>query len=247
MTTTRVALASVSIALISLISHAGEAASLNTLTEAEMKAGWKLLFDGKTNKGWRRFKGEGMPPSWKVANGSLVSLPKSGETTGDIVTLNQYENFELTLEWKMAPGGNSGAVYRVTEEMKNPWETGFEYQILDNHEQTRHVDGLNPLSSASACYALYAPSKDMTKPVGQWNRTRIIANGQHVEHWLNGKRVVAFDIGSKEWEAHLKTSKFMNTRNFGRVSKGHICLQDYGHPIGFRNIKIRELPAKEKN
>ena len=216
----------------------------NKLTEQEKKAGWALLFDGKTTGGWRKYNGTVMPQSWKVVDGSLVSLPKPGESKGDIVTLNQYDNFELTLEWKMAPGGNSGVMYRVTEEMKNPWESGYEYQILDNGDQSRHVDGLNPLSSASACYALYPPSRDMTKEVGQWNRTGLVVNGNHVEHWLNATKVLAFEIGSKEWEAHLKTSKFLSVRNYGRAPAGHICLQDYGHPIEFRSIKIRSLKAQ---
>lgn len=218
------------------------AAKLNILTGAEKKAGWKLLFDGRTTEGWRRYRGEGMPASWKVVNGSLVSMPRQGETTGDIVTLERFENFELSLEWKMAPGGNSGLMYRVTEEMKNPWESGPEYQILDN---TRHEDGNNPLSSASACYAVYAPSKDVTKAVGQWNKTRLVVKGNHVEHWLNRRKVVQYEIGSKEWLAHVKTSKFINSRSYGRASEGHVCLQDYGFPIEFRNIKIRPLLAKE--
>jgi hypothetical protein len=216
----------------------------NTLTQAEREAGWRLLFDGKTTAGWRLYQGRSMPESWKVVDGSLVSLPGPDETKGDIVTIEEFDDFELTLEWKMAPGGNSGVIYRVTEELKYPWESGLEYQVLDN---TRHEDRHNPLSSASACYALYPPSRDMTRPGGEWNRSRIVARGRHIEHWLNGEKVVEFEIGSEDWGAHVKTSKFINTRGFGRAPRGRICLQDYGFPIAFRSIKIRPLPdEKEK-
>ena len=222
---------------------AEQPARLNVLTDSENQGGWKFLFDGKTTQGWRAYKGQEMPQSWKVVNGSLVSLPKPGETTGDIVTMDEYDNFELTWEWKMAPGGNSGIQYRVTEQSKNPWDSGPEYQMIDN---TVHEDGNNPLSSAGACYAVYPPSKDMTKPVGQWNHSRLIVNGNHVEHWLNGEKVVSYEIGSKEWLVHVKTSKFIDSKIYGRAPKGHICLQDYRFPIEFRNIKIRSLPASSK-
>jgi hypothetical protein len=230
-------------AFLATTAGAGTPSKVNTLTAAEQRAGWRLLFDGQTTAGWRAYGGKSMPPSWKVVHGALVSVPGSPQERGDIVTLEQFDNFELTLEWKMAPGGNSGLQYRVSEDSKNPWDSGPEYQIVDH---TSHEDGLNPLSSASGCYAVYAPSKDLTRPVGQWNKTRLVANGSHVEHWLNGRKVVSYEVGSKEWLVRVKTSKFINSKTYGRAPKGHLCLQDYGFPIEFRNIKLRPLPAPGK-
>lgn len=186
-----------------------------------------------------------MPASWRVENGSLLSRRQKGESSGDIVTVKTYDDFELTLQWKMTPGGNSGVIYRASEERDNVWETGPEYQILDN---TGHIDGLNPLSSAGACYAVFALAKDVTRPLGQWNDTRIVARGKHVEHWLNGEKLLEYDIDSKTWQAHVKTSKFYLTAygqgNWGRALKGHIALQDYGGAIEFRSIKLRPLSSR---
>lgn len=220
----------------------------NSLSQAERDAGWRLLFDGQTTNGWRTYKGQGVAPSWKVVDGSLVSAPKQGEATGDLMSVDAFDDFELVLDWKMVAGGNSGVMYRVTEDKPNPWDSGLEYQILDN---AGHLDGQNPLSSAAACYAIYGPAKDVTKPLGQWNRSRIVARGYDIEHWLNDERVVAFRIGSPSWAAHLKTSKFYlefyNNTQFARASKGHFCLQDYGNGIEFRNLKVRPLPPANQS
>jgi hypothetical protein len=217
-------------------------AKQNTLTEKEKKAGWKLLFDGKTTKGWRRFKGKGMPDKWKVADGVLGFYPDEGKNGGDIVTTDKYDSFELILDWKISEGGNSGLMYRVSEAEDAPYMTGPEYQLLDN---AKHSDGKNPKTSAASCYALYAPSKDMTKPIGEWNRTRLVVNGNHVEHWLNGKKVVEYELGSDDWQKRVKASKFKDMAKFGKETKGHIDLQDHGNRVEFRNIKIRVL-KKEK-
>jgi len=214
----------------------------NTLSAEENNAGWQLLFDGRTTAGWRGYRSATMPASWKVENGSLLSRPAQGESTGDIVTVNQYDDFELLLEWKMTKGGNSGVIYRATEEYENVWESGAEYQILDN---TGHMDGLNPLASAGGCYAVFAPARDTTRPLGQWNKTRIVAKGKHVEHWLNGEKLLEYDVDTELWRAHVKTSKYFMTAygqgKWGLSPKGHIALQDYGGAIEFRNIKIRPL------
>jgi len=218
----------------------------NTLSDEEKKAGWRLLFDGRTTAGWRGYRSKTMPASWKVENGSLLSRPQKGESRGDIITVDQFDDFELLLEWKMTKGGNSGVIYRATEEHTNVWESGPEFQILDN---AGHLDGLNRLASAGACYAVFAPAKDFTRPLGQWNQTRIVAQGKHVEHWLNGKKLLEYDIDSKRWQAHVKTSKFFQTAygrgNWGRAPKGYIGLQDYGGAIEYRNIKLRPAAAKK--
>lgn len=134
-------------------SHETKSAELNTLSPEEKNAGWKLLFDGKTTAGWRTYKGTRVPASWKVRDGSLVSLPKAGESTGQLVTLDQFGDFELALEWKMAPKGNSGIIYQAMEDQEFPWQPGPDYQLLDN---AGHLDGNNPLASSGACYAVYA-------------------------------------------------------------------------------------------
>jgi quercetin dioxygenase-like cupin family protein len=219
----------------------------NTLSADEKSAGWRLLFDGKTTAGWRGYKSQTMPESWRVENGSLLSRREKGKSTGDIITLDQFDNFELVLDWKMTKGNNSGVFYRATEEYANVWDSGPEFQILDN---TGHIDGLNPMASAGACYAVYPPAKDVTHPLGQWNQTRLVARGKHVEHWLNGEKLLEYDVGSKAWIAHVKTSKFFPTAygqgKWGLSPRGHIGLQDYGGAIEFRNIKLRPVQVSAK-
>ncbi len=222
----------------------GYAENENSLNAEEQKAGWRLLFDGRSTAGWRGYKSKTVPASWKVENGSLLSRREQGQSTGDLITVDEFDNFELLLQWKMTKGNNSGVIYRATEQHDQVWQSGPEYQILDN---AGHLDGLNRLASAGACYAVFAPAKDATRPLGQWNQTRILAQGKHVEHWLNGEKLLEYDIDSDRWQAHVKTSKFFLTAygqgNWGQADKGHIGLQDYGGAIEFRNIKIRPLPA----
>jgi hypothetical protein len=220
--------------------------SKNQLSDEEKKAGWRLLFDGQTTAGWRRYQATTMPTTWKVENGSLLSRPGKDDSRGDIVTVDQFDDFELVLEWKMTKGNNGGVIYRATEELENVWESGAEFQILDNDG---HADGLNRLASAGSCYAVFAPAKDATRPLGQWNRTRIVARGKHVEHWLNGEELLEYEVDSERWRSHVKTSKYFHTAygrgNWGRAPKGHIALQDYGGAIEYRNIKLRPIAAKK--
>jgi hypothetical protein len=215
----------------------------NTLTEQEKAAGWKLLFDGKTTAGWRAFRGKSMPDKWHVVDGALVLQPRSGKQGGDIVTEDQYGSFDLKLEWKISPGGNSGIMYHVSESEAAPWFTGPEYQVLDN---AKHADGRNPLTSAASCYALYAPTKDSTRPVGEWNQARIVVRGKHVEHWLNGEKVVSYEFDSPDWNDRVKASKFKEMPKFGKEPKGYIDLQDHGDEVAYRNIKIRPLTEGEE-
>ena len=229
------------------LAEIGYAERENRLTAEEQQAGWRLLFDGRSTAGWRGYKSKTVPASWRVENGSLLSRRAQGQSSGDLITVDQFNDFELLLQWKMTKGNNSGVIYRATEQHDQVWQSGPEYQILDN---AGHLDGLNKLASAGACYAVFAPSRDATRPLGQWNQTRILAQGKHIEHWLNGEKLLEYDIDSDRWQAHVKTSKFFPTAygqgNWGQATKGHIGLQDYGGAIEFRSIKIRPLPATNK-
>jgi hypothetical protein len=214
----------------------------NTLTKQEQRNGWKLLFDGKTTDGWRTFGGKGIPDVWKVADGALVCSAKNGTRGGDIVTKDQYGSFELAFEWKVTPGANSGVMYHVTEAEGEPWKTGPEYQVLDN---VKHSDGRRPKTTAASCYALYAPSADRTKPVGEWNQARIVVDGNHLEHWLNGQKVVEYDLGSSDWNRRVGASKFKAFGKFGKEPSGHIDLQFHGDEVAFRNIRIRPMDQRK--
>jgi Domain of Unknown Function (DUF1080) len=217
---------------------ADDDAKHNTLTAAEREQGWKLLFDGKTTTGWRKYRGEGVPDMWKVSDGVLVLDPASGTQHGDLVTTDPYKSFELTCEWKIAPGGNSGIMYHVAETEDAPYMTGPEYQLVDN---ARHPDGKHAITSAASCYALYPPSKDVTHPAGRWNKTKLIVNGNHVEHWLNGVKVVEYELGNTDWQERVQKSKFHEMQHFGKEATGHIDLQDHGDKVEFRDIKVRVL------
>ncbi len=206
----------------------------NTLSDKERADGWKLLFDGKTTTGWRGVKKDKAPDGWAAVDGALVRV-KGG---GDVVTVDQFDNFELVFEWKVAEGANSGVFYRVNEDygvIQSP-----EYQVLHNQ---KHQDGRNPKTSAASNYALHAPKKDLTKPPGQWNQGKIVANGNHIEHWLNGEKVVEYELASDEWTSLVKASKFKDMAHYGECTKGHIALQDHGDHVEYRNMKIRPLKS----
>jgi hypothetical protein len=207
----------------------------NTLTPAERAAGWQLLFDGRSTAGWRGFKQDSMPAGWQVLDGALTRVGPGG----DIVTESEFENFELTLDWNVAPGGNSGIFYRVSDAGGAVYETGPEMQVLDDE---RHADGKSRLTSAGSNFGLYPAPAGAVRPAGAWNRARIVVRGSHVEHWLNGQKVVDYELGSAEWEARVQGSKFRQWPGYGRAARGRIALQDHGDRVAFRNIKIRVLP-----
>jgi hypothetical protein len=213
----------------------GDPEGPNALTPAERAAGWRLLFDGRTTAGWRGFKQSSIPGGWQVVDGALTRV--SG--AGDIITLDQFANFELTVEWQISPGGNSGIMYRVSEAADATYQTGPEMQVLDN---AGHPDGANPLSSAGACYGLYPPSSNATRPVGSWNDVRIVVNGTHVEQWLNGAKVVEYELFSADWLARLQVSPHRDSVRYGREPTGYIALQDHGDRVAYRSIKLRPLP-----
>jgi hypothetical protein len=207
----------------------------NALTDAERAAGWRLLFDGTTTAGWRGYHMSAVPAGWAAADGALTRVGGGG----DIITMDQFADFELALEWKLTPGGNSGIMYRVTEEYDESYKSGPEMQVLDD---AAHRDGQSRLTSAGADYGLYPSPAGVVRPAGEWNQVRILVNGSHVEYWLNGTRTVEYELWSPDWEARVKGSKFAEWPTFARARRGHIALQDHGDWVAYRNIKIRELP-----
>lgn len=209
-------------------------AQMPALTAQEKAEGWKLLFDGKSLSGWRGYKTEQAPSGWRAVNGELVFDGKGG----DLMTAAQYGDFEMRFEWRVTPNGNSGVIYRIATTEPYPWHTGPEFQILHN---AGHKDGSNPLTSAGSNYAVNPPVKDVTRPVGEWNEARLIARGNHVEHWMNGVKLLEYEIGSADWAARVKASKFDKIPPYGRTMRGYIALQDHGNVVGYRNLKIREL------
>ena len=208
------------------------------LTADEQSAGWRLLFDGESTAGWRGFKSASLPAGWQVKDSALTRVAEAG----DIVTDEVFRDFELTLEWKVAAGGNSGIMYRVSEapELKYVWESGPEMQVLDD---ARHPDGAKPETSAGACYGLYPAPRGIVRPAGEWNQVRIVVQGKRVEHWLNGTRIVEYELGSPDWEDRVRKSKFASMPRYGREPAGHIALQDHGDWVAYRNIKIRVLDS----
>lgn len=207
----------------------------NTLTEQERTQGWRLLFDGESLDGWRVFRGEGVSDGWAVEDGAITRV---ADGAMDIVTREEFEDFELALEWRVEPGGNSGVFIRASEEVDRIFEGAPEMQVLDD---ARHVDGGNPLTSAGANYGLHAPSEDVVRPAGEWNRARIRVDGDRVTHWLNGVQVVDYRLWTEEWEALVAGSKFAEWPGYGTFRRGHIGLQDHGDRVQFRSIRVREL------
>jgi hypothetical protein len=207
-----------------------------TVSNAGTQGAWRTLFDGKTLSAWRGYKAQDVPAGWRVVDGVIVKE----KGADDIMTRDQFANFELDLEWKIAKGGNSGIFYHGTEEYDHIYWSGPEYQLLDD---ANAPDGQNRLTSAAAAYALYAPPAGVVKPADEWNTTRIIVNGAHVEHWLNGQKVVEYELWSPDWKAKVAASKFSAYSHYGMAKKGYIGIQgDHPGTLSIRNIRIRELP-----
>jgi hypothetical protein len=197
---------------------------------------WRSLFDGRTTAGWRGFKQAAMPEGWSVIDGALTR----GGKAGDIVSIEEFDDFELTLDWKIAPGANSGLFYRVVETPDDGpmWQSAPEYQLIDDRG---YKGPLKPTQKTAANYDLQPPGRDATKPAGQWNTSRIVVNGSHVEHWLNGVQIVKYELWTDEWKALVAQSKFKDHPEYARARRGHIGIQDHGDWAAFRNIRIREL------
>jgi hypothetical protein len=204
------------------------------ITPSEKAAGWQLLFDGESLNGWRSLKTTTPGAGWHIVDGALVLKDKAG----DLVTKAEFGDFELSFEWKVTETANSGVIYRVGLNESATYRTGPEYQVLDNkkaddNKQANHLAG--------SLYDMAGPTKEFTKPIGEWNTGRIAVRGWHVQHWLNGEKVVDVDLSSAEGKALLAASKFKDWPRFASLARGHIALQDHGHEVAFRAIKIREL------
>ena len=199
-------------------------------------AHWKLLVKDQTVDAWRGWTSPDFPTGWKVEHGVLS---KDGPVD-DLVTREEYANFEFEVDWKIGEGGNSGILYRGTREYDHIYWTAPEYQLLDD---ANAPDGRSRLTAAGAAYGLYPAPEGVVHPAGQWNKTRIVVNGAHVEHWLNGKKIVEYELWSSDWQAKRAASKFASHEHYGMAKQGYISIQgDHPGALTLRNVRIRKLP-----
>lgn len=218
----------------SAASDTGDEAAMGDAAAGE----WRVLFDGSSLEHWRGFRMDSVPAGWQIVDGVLTRVAEAG----DLVTRDVFGNFELTLEWRVPPGGNSGVIYRVDEDVGNAtYETGPEMQVLDD---AGHADGQSPLTSAGSLFGLYPVTADVVRPAGEWNEARLVVRGDHVEHWLNGTQVVEAEIGSDDWNERVAQTKFAAWPSFADADSGRIALQDHEARVEFRNIRIRELDER---
>lgn len=224
----------------------------NTLTAQEKKDGWKLLFDGKTTNGWRgAYKDKFPAKGWDVTDGMLTIQQSNGsesESFGDIVTDGEYTDFDLVFDFKLTEGANSGVKYFVAEQSPKPKGSAFglEFQVLDDDKHPDAKLGRNGNRTVGSLYDLIPASGKKANPIGEWNTGRVISKGKHVEHWLNGKKVVDYERGSEKFRELVAMSKYKAPEynangRFGEAPKGHILLQDHGNRVYFRNMKIKTL------
>jgi len=210
----------------------------NTLSKFEREAGWQLLFDGESLNGWTGYRKAELPVSWAAKKGLLSYSPKDNKTGVDLITQNQYSNFEFVCEWSIAEGGDSGIFFRFDESKHHPFEQFPEYQIFDNHTLPK---SLRAKQAAGACYDIFPSDIKSYKGAHQWNHTRIVANGQHIEFFLNHVKTADFTIGSGAFAKLVNSTKFCRWADFGKLRKGHIGLQAYSSEVKFRNIKIKPI------
>lgn len=215
---------------------------INQLSKQEIDKGWELLFDGNSTKGWRNFHQNQVIDGWQVQDGNLIGLGKGGDIGGDIITIDQFEDFELYLEWAISEGGNSGIFYHVLEgNYQTVYATGPEYQIIDDEG---FKEPLQEWQKTGADYAMYNATNTKLKPAGEFNSSKIkVLNGQ-VEYWLNGSKVVEYELWSDDWKSQVQNCKWKDYPGYGLAKKGYIGLQDHGSVVKFRNIKVRDLTEK---
>lgn len=212
--------------------------AINTLTDAEKAEGWQLLFNGSDLSNWKIYNG-GEVSGWKIEDGILHNSGVGSDHGGDIITKEQFQNFELYLEWKVSPQSNSGVFFHVIENVAPAlYQSGPEYQLIDDKGWPGPLD---PEQLSGANYAMHTPVGAQVKPIDDWNETRLIVNGKHVEHWLNGVKVVEYELQSDDWNARKAAGKWKDEPHYGAADRGHIGLQDHGGLTMFRNIKIRTL------
>lgn len=220
---------------------AAQVPAANTLTAAERKAGWTLLFDGRSLSGWRSFAGGPAPATWEVRDGAIVLVKADGQMSGtDLVSAKPYGAFELTLDWKVEAGGNSGVLYlaRNLPRTQQVYQTGLEMQVLDD---AGHSDGKIPSHRAGALYDMTVPPLGAAKPAGSWNHARLLVERGRIRQWLNGVMTADISYGDAGWRKRVAGSKFARMPHFGTFDSGVIALQDHGEPVAYRNVKIRPI------
>ncbi|MEP7279068.1 MAG: DUF1080 domain-containing protein [Bacteroidota bacterium] len=234
---TVIVLAALTVTLLSFYVPAKKQPADNTLTAAEKKAGWQLLFDGRSTADWRPYNNV-LSDGWEVVSGEIHCKNTGVQHRADLITKEVYADFELAFDWKVDKAANSGLVYRANEEHGGAHESGSEYQLIDD---IGYPGKLKNWQNSGADYDMHPPVKIVSKPSGQYNHSVIKAKGKHIEHWLNGVKVADYEIGTPEWFVLKGKSKWKDIRDWGENSRGHICLQDHGGGIWFKNIKIKTL------
>ena len=226
--------------LLAVAMPAFSAPTPNTLTPEEKKENFKLLFDGKSLKGWRTYKEKEPKPGWKVEDDAITLTAKGG---GDLITEGEYGDFDFRCEWKIAEKGNSGIMWHSTEDHGAPYETGPEYQILDSFDKPDHKypHEIKKGNIAGSFYDIYPGKAEWSKPVGEWNETRIVIKGTRITLYLNGNVTADVDTKSDEFKAAFDKSKFKDWAHFNKEKKGHIVFQDHGDTVAFRNIRLKKL------
>ncbi len=228
--------------VIFILAGCGTKENDNTLSRKEKKEGWVLLFNGENTDGWRGYNMDQLPSAWTATKGTLLSAGEGGDIGGDIITVRKFENFDLMIDWKLSPEGNSGILYHIVEgpELHSSYYSGPEYQIIDD---IGFPGGVGPFNSTGADYAMTPADTTMKilHPVGNWNSSRIVFDHGKVTHFLNGKKIVEFTAWNDEWNHKVESGKWKNYPIYGRAKTGYIGLQDHGSKIWFKNIKVREL------
>jgi hypothetical protein len=225
---------------LSLYNELDKSSPANTLTDAEKKNGWKLLFDGSNTEGWRGYNMDLFPDCWKIEEGCLTMTTEGGAESQDIITDKSYRNFAFSVEFKLSTGANSGIIYQIAEDPKYkfPYETGPEVQIIDD---AGYPGKLEDWQTCGANYAMYPASKKNAKPVGEWNHILLVVSGNKVTQVMNGEVIVEFEKHSEEWTKLRNSGKWSQFPDYGKYDEGHISLQNHGSKVWFRNVKLKEL------